>query len=113
MLEYLFKFCMSLLTPRSALDKVTCRNGPISGRFLTSFCLPVFCGTVTNPSLGVHEMKIGSVTIQIKTGDITKEGAEVIVNSSNNNFTLHSGDPSKSFQSVIREVDAGAGIYQG
>ncbi|KAG9469304.1 hypothetical protein GDO78_020875 [Eleutherodactylus coqui] len=51
----------------------------------------VFCGTVTNPYLGVHEMRIGSLTFQVKTGDITKEGAEVIVNSSNDNFTLQSG----------------------
>ncbi|PIO29594.1 hypothetical protein AB205_0032120, partial [Aquarana catesbeiana] len=47
-----------------------------------------FFGTVTNPSLGVHEMKIGSITYQVKTGDITKEDTEVIVNSSNRNFTL-------------------------
>ncbi|KAG8547822.1 hypothetical protein GDO81_027392 [Engystomops pustulosus] len=51
----------------------------------------VFCGTVKNLTLGVHEMRIGSATFQIKTGDITKEAADVIVNSSNNNFTLHSG----------------------
>ncbi|XP_069838587.1 protein mono-ADP-ribosyltransferase PARP14-like [Dendropsophus ebraccatus] len=51
----------------------------------------IFCGTVTNPSLGVHEMRIGSLTFQVKTGDITKEAADVIINSSNNNFTLYSG----------------------
>ncbi|XP_073503654.1 protein mono-ADP-ribosyltransferase PARP14-like [Phyllobates terribilis] len=51
----------------------------------------IFCGTVTNPSLGVHEMRIGSLTFQIRTGDITKEAADVVVNSSNNNFTLYSG----------------------
>ncbi|KAM5153312.1 protein mono-ADP-ribosyltransferase PARP14-like [Mantella aurantiaca] len=50
-----------------------------------------FFGTVTNPSLGVHEMKIGSVTYQVKTGDITKEDTEVIVNSSNHTFTLRTG----------------------
>ncbi|XP_040214269.1 protein mono-ADP-ribosyltransferase PARP14-like [Rana temporaria] len=50
-----------------------------------------FFGAVTNPSLGVHEMKIGSVTFQVKTGDIIKEEAEVIVNSSNQDFTLCTG----------------------
>ncbi|XP_073490626.1 protein mono-ADP-ribosyltransferase PARP14-like isoform X2 [Aquarana catesbeiana] len=50
-----------------------------------------FFGTVTNPSLGVHEMKIGSITYQVKTGDITKEDTEVIVNSSNQDFTLCTG----------------------
>ncbi|XP_073490630.1 protein mono-ADP-ribosyltransferase PARP14-like [Aquarana catesbeiana] len=50
-----------------------------------------FFGTVTNPSLGVHEMKIGSITYQVKTGDITKEDTDVIVNSSNRDFTLCKG----------------------
>ncbi|XP_040214270.1 LOW QUALITY PROTEIN: protein mono-ADP-ribosyltransferase PARP14-like [Rana temporaria] len=50
-----------------------------------------FFGTVTDPSLGVHEMKIGSVTYQVKTGDITKEKTDVIVNSSNKDFTLCTG----------------------
>ncbi|KAM3917236.1 LOW QUALITY PROTEIN: protein mono-ADP-ribosyltransferase PARP14-like [Leptodactylus fuscus] len=49
----------------------------------------VFCGTVTNPSLGVHEMR-RPLTFEVKTGDIT-QGGDVIVNSSNNNFTLYSG----------------------
>ncbi|XP_077305886.1 protein mono-ADP-ribosyltransferase PARP14-like [Lithobates pipiens] len=52
---------------------------------------PIFFGTVTNPSLGVHEVKIGSVTYQVKTGDITKEDTDVIVNSSNQDFTLCTG----------------------
>ncbi|XP_077305919.1 protein mono-ADP-ribosyltransferase PARP14-like [Lithobates pipiens] len=50
-----------------------------------------FFTTVTNPSVRVHEMKIGSVTYQVKTGDITKEETEVIVNSSNQDFTLCTG----------------------
>uniref|UniRef100_A0A3P9DI32 Poly [ADP-ribose] polymerase n=1 Tax=Maylandia zebra TaxID=106582 RepID=A0A3P9DI32_9CICH len=39
----------------------------------------------------MHETKMGNVTIQVVTGDITKETADVIVNSSNENFTLKSG----------------------
>ncbi|XP_040214266.1 protein mono-ADP-ribosyltransferase PARP14-like [Rana temporaria] len=50
-----------------------------------------FFGTVTNPLLGVHEMKIGSVTFQVKTGDITKEETHLIVNSSNRDFSLCRG----------------------
>ncbi|XP_053554015.1 protein mono-ADP-ribosyltransferase PARP14-like [Bombina bombina] len=50
-----------------------------------------FFGIVTTTALGVHEMKIGSVTFQVKTGDITKEDSDVIVNSSNGDFTLQQG----------------------
>lgn len=39
----------------------------------------------------MHETKMGSVTIQAVTGDITKETTDVIVNSSNENFTLKRG----------------------
>ncbi|XP_029967706.1 protein mono-ADP-ribosyltransferase PARP14-like [Salarias fasciatus] len=40
---------------------------------------------------GLHETTMGSATIQIVTGDITKETSDVIVNSSNDSFTLKSG----------------------
>ncbi|XP_028289542.1 poly(ADP-ribose) polymerase family member 14-related sequence 1 [Parambassis ranga] len=40
---------------------------------------------------GMHETKMGSVTIQVVTGDITKETTDVIVNSSNEQFTLRTG----------------------
>ncbi|XP_068102327.1 protein mono-ADP-ribosyltransferase PARP14-like isoform X2 [Hyperolius riggenbachi] len=52
---------------------------------------PAFFGTVTSPSQEVYEMKIGSLTYQVKSGDITKETADVIVNSTNAKFNLHSG----------------------
>uniref|UniRef100_A0A3P9Q2X1 Poly [ADP-ribose] polymerase n=1 Tax=Poecilia reticulata TaxID=8081 RepID=A0A3P9Q2X1_POERE len=42
-------------------------------------------------SSGKHETKLGNVTIQVVTGDITKETTDVIVNSSNDSFTLKSG----------------------
>ncbi|XP_047456373.1 poly(ADP-ribose) polymerase family member 14-related sequence 1 isoform X2 [Mugil cephalus] len=42
-------------------------------------------------SSGMHETKMGGVTIQVVTGDITKETTDVIVNSSNENFSLKSG----------------------
>ncbi|KAG8000828.1 Poly [ADP-ribose] polymerase 14 [Nibea albiflora] len=45
---------------------------------------------VTSTS-GMHETKMGSVVIQVVTGDITKETTDVIVNSSNESFSLKSG----------------------
>lgn len=40
---------------------------------------------------GAHETKLGNVTVQVLTGDITKETTDVIVNSSNSDFSLKSG----------------------
>ncbi|RXM33975.1 Poly [ADP-ribose] polymerase 14 [Acipenser ruthenus] len=50
-----------------------------------------FVNQVSNPSLGVHEMLMGTLQLQVVTGDITKETTDVIVNSSNNDFTLKTG----------------------
>ncbi|XP_077305872.1 protein mono-ADP-ribosyltransferase PARP14-like [Lithobates pipiens] len=50
-----------------------------------------FLGNVKSPAQNVYEMRIGSLTYQVKTGDITKERCDVIVNSSNNTFNLKSG----------------------
>ncbi|XP_073490603.1 protein mono-ADP-ribosyltransferase PARP14-like [Aquarana catesbeiana] len=50
-----------------------------------------FFGIVKSPAQNVYEMKIGSLTYQVKTGDITKEKCDVIVNSTNNTFNLKSG----------------------
>ncbi|XP_035129922.2 protein mono-ADP-ribosyltransferase PARP14 isoform X6 [Callithrix jacchus] len=40
---------------------------------------------------GVHEMKIGPIIFQVASGDITKEEADVIVNSTSNSFNLKAG----------------------
>uniref|UniRef100_F6ZKX3 Poly [ADP-ribose] polymerase n=1 Tax=Macaca mulatta TaxID=9544 RepID=F6ZKX3_MACMU len=50
-----------------------------------------FYGTVSSPDLGVHEMKIGSIIFQVASGDITKEEADVIVNSTSKSFNLKAG----------------------
>ncbi|XP_018417199.1 PREDICTED: poly [ADP-ribose] polymerase 14-like [Nanorana parkeri] len=50
-----------------------------------------FFGNVKSPAQNFYEMKVGSVTYQVKTGDITKETCDVIINISNNVFTLKSG----------------------
>uniref|UniRef100_A0A3Q1ECK2 Macro domain-containing protein n=1 Tax=Acanthochromis polyacanthus TaxID=80966 RepID=A0A3Q1ECK2_9TELE len=52
---------------------------------VTSFSL------VSSPSLGVYRMQMGQVTLEVSSGDITKEASDVIVNSSNQDFTLKSG----------------------
>uniref|UniRef100_A0A8C3JUL1 Poly [ADP-ribose] polymerase n=1 Tax=Calidris pygmaea TaxID=425635 RepID=A0A8C3JUL1_9CHAR len=41
--------------------------------------------------LGVHEMQIGSITLQVISGDITKEDTEVIVNITNSTFNTTTG----------------------
>uniref|UniRef100_A0A3Q1FWA0 Poly [ADP-ribose] polymerase n=1 Tax=Acanthochromis polyacanthus TaxID=80966 RepID=A0A3Q1FWA0_9TELE len=46
---------------------------------------------VSSPSLGVYRMQMGQVTLEVSSGDITKEASDVIVNSSNQDFTLKSG----------------------
>ncbi|XP_069010893.1 poly(ADP-ribose) polymerase family member 14-related sequence 1 isoform X2 [Embiotoca jacksoni] len=42
-------------------------------------------------SSGMHETKMGNVTVQVVTGDITKETSDVVVNSTNEKFNLKSG----------------------
>ncbi|XP_026075336.1 poly [ADP-ribose] polymerase 14-like isoform X1 [Carassius auratus] len=48
-------------------------------------------GKVSSPSLGVHTMQLGQVTLEVSSGDITKEKTDAIVNSSNHTFSLKAG----------------------
>ncbi|XP_026129260.1 poly [ADP-ribose] polymerase 14-like isoform X1 [Carassius auratus] len=48
-------------------------------------------GNVSSPSLGVHTMQLGQVTLDVSSGDITKEKTDAIVNSSNQTFSLKAG----------------------
>ncbi|XP_044944759.1 protein mono-ADP-ribosyltransferase PARP14 isoform X3 [Mustela putorius furo] len=50
-----------------------------------------FRGTMPSSNVDVHEMKIGPVTFQVAFGDITKEEADVIVNSTSKAFNLKAG----------------------
>ncbi|XP_068051390.1 protein mono-ADP-ribosyltransferase PARP14-like isoform X2 [Anomalospiza imberbis] len=52
---------------------------------------PSFIRPVSAELLGVHEMKIGPITLQVISGDITKEDTEVIVNISNSSFDSKTG----------------------
>ncbi|XP_073321468.1 protein mono-ADP-ribosyltransferase PARP14-like isoform X2 [Pagrus major] len=46
---------------------------------------------VSSPTLGVYKMQMGQLTLEVSSGDITKEACDVIVNSSNQDFTLQTG----------------------
>ncbi|XP_041947801.1 protein mono-ADP-ribosyltransferase PARP14-like isoform X3 [Alosa sapidissima] len=48
-------------------------------------------GQVKTTSLGIHSVRIGHLTLEVSSGDITKEATDVIVNSSNSTFSLKSG----------------------
>ncbi|XP_049978351.1 protein mono-ADP-ribosyltransferase PARP14-like [Alexandromys fortis] len=60
-----------------------------------------FYESLSSPTLGVHEMNIGLILFQVAMGDITKEAADVIVNSTSNTFTRKSG--------VSKAISEGAG----
>ncbi|XP_074526876.1 protein mono-ADP-ribosyltransferase PARP14-like [Halichoeres trimaculatus] len=48
-------------------------------------------GRVSSPSLGVYQMQMGPLSLEVSSGDITKETCDVIINSSNQNFNLQTG----------------------
>ncbi|NXN45141.1 PAR14 polymerase, partial [Rhinoptilus africanus] len=48
-------------------------------------------GTSSAPAQDVHEMTIGSIVFRVAEGDITKEEADVIVNITNQTFSLKAG----------------------
>ncbi|XP_041642867.1 protein mono-ADP-ribosyltransferase PARP14-like [Cheilinus undulatus] len=46
---------------------------------------------VSSPSLGVYMMQMQTLTLEVSSGDITKETCDVIINASNSTFNLQSG----------------------
>ncbi|XP_066544429.1 protein mono-ADP-ribosyltransferase PARP14 isoform X2 [Amia ocellicauda] len=62
-------------------------------------------GKILTPTLGVYCMTIGGLTLEVLTGDITKETTDVIVNSSNNTFTLKSGVSKAILDAAGRSVE--------
>ncbi|XP_031219644.1 protein mono-ADP-ribosyltransferase PARP14 isoform X2 [Mastomys coucha] len=48
-------------------------------------------GSLSSPTLGMHEMNIGPILFQVATGNIIKEVTDVIVNSTSITFNLKSG----------------------
>ncbi|XP_040606787.1 protein mono-ADP-ribosyltransferase PARP14 isoform X1 [Mesocricetus auratus] len=65
-----------------------------------------YYGSLSSPTLGVHEMNIGPILFQVATGDITKEVADVIVNSTSNTFTLKSGVSKAILEGAGQNVEA-------
>ncbi|XP_058509656.1 poly(ADP-ribose) polymerase family member 14-related sequence 1 [Solea solea] len=57
-------------------------------------------------SSGAHETKIKGVVIQVATGDITKETSEVVVNSSNEAFSLKTGVSKAILDAAGQAVEA-------
>lgn len=55
-------------------------------------CVSASFGQVSSPSLGVYQMQMDQLTLEVSSGDITKEACDVIINSSNKDFSLKSGD---------------------
>ncbi|XP_072118200.1 protein mono-ADP-ribosyltransferase PARP14-like [Mobula birostris] len=51
----------------------------------------LFIGNLSETAPGQAEMLVGPILLQVVPGDITKESTDVIVNSSNGNFTLKAG----------------------
>ncbi|XP_054586345.2 protein mono-ADP-ribosyltransferase PARP14 [Nothobranchius furzeri] len=66
---------------RSAAQRASSHGRNISDTF----------SPVLSPSLGVYQMQMGQLTLEVSSGDITKEACEVIVNSSNQKFDLYAG----------------------
>ncbi|KAI4900851.1 hypothetical protein NFI96_003772 [Prochilodus magdalenae] len=52
---------------------------------------PGVFGVVSTSTLGVHTVQVGHVTLEVSSGNITKEKCDAIVNSSNQSFSLKSG----------------------
>ncbi|KAM9287600.1 protein mono-ADP-ribosyltransferase PARP14 isoform 2-T2 [Morus bassanus] len=75
---------------------------------LSSFIRPV-----STEGLGVHEMQIGSITLQVISGDITKEDTEVIVNISNPTFDATSGVFKAIMDAAGSEVEEECAQYAG
>ncbi|XP_032262571.1 protein mono-ADP-ribosyltransferase PARP14 isoform X1 [Phoca vitulina] len=63
----------------------------VSDKILKAEDAQDFHGTASSPNVDVHEMKIGPIIFQVAFGDITKEKADVIVNSTSKAFNLKAG----------------------
>ena len=87
------------MKPKSFLLLLTCY------RLHFFFPLLDFYGTISNPDLGVYEMEIGPIIFQVASGDISKEEADVIVNSTSKSFNLKAGTY-RSLTSVILTVES-------
>ncbi|XP_065494136.1 protein mono-ADP-ribosyltransferase PARP14 [Caloenas nicobarica] len=72
-----------------------------------------FIKPVSTEVLGVHEMQIGSITVQVITGDITKEDTEVIVNISDQTFHAQGGVSKAIMDAAGSKVEEECHQYAG
>ncbi|XP_076130779.1 protein mono-ADP-ribosyltransferase PARP14-like isoform X2 [Alosa pseudoharengus] len=63
-------------------------------------------GQVNTLSLGKHSVDIGHLTLEVSSGDITKENTDVVVNSSNSTFSLKSGVSKAILEAAGSAVEA-------
>ncbi|XP_026883853.2 protein mono-ADP-ribosyltransferase PARP14-like isoform X1 [Electrophorus electricus] len=61
-----------------------------------------FFGAVSTPELGMHSVQVGNLTLEVSTGDITRDKSDAIVNSTNQSFSLKAG--------VSKAILDGAGL---
>uniref|UniRef100_A0A8C0AX93 Poly [ADP-ribose] polymerase n=1 Tax=Buteo japonicus TaxID=224669 RepID=A0A8C0AX93_9AVES len=117
MFDVVFKFSSS--HARKTLQEVHFLLNPkdtdnIQGiRTCIFLSLAGFIKPVSTEVLGVHEMQIGSITLQVISGDITKEDTEVIVNISNPTFDARSGVFKAIMDAAGSQVEAECAQYAG
>ncbi|NWH63475.1 PAR14 polymerase, partial [Geococcyx californianus] len=73
----------------------------------------IFISPVSTEVLGVHEMKIGSIILQVISGDITEEDTDVIVNIANATFDATSGVFKAIMCAAGSEVEEECARYAG
>ncbi|POI35113.1 hypothetical protein CIB84_001138 [Bambusicola thoracicus] len=69
-------------------SELKCR---VTGKYCGAAPQPDFISPVSIEALGAYKMRIGSITLKVTSGDITKENTEVIVNIANKTFDATSG----------------------
>ncbi|XP_059676311.1 protein mono-ADP-ribosyltransferase PARP14 [Gavia stellata] len=72
-----------------------------------------FIRPVSTEVLGVHEMQIGPITLQVISGDITKEDTEVIVSIANSTFDATSGVFKAIMDAAGSQVEGECAQYAG
>ncbi|XP_007942118.1 protein mono-ADP-ribosyltransferase PARP14 [Orycteropus afer afer] len=81
-------------------------NGnPVSDKIPKAENTQAFYGALSSPASGVHEMNIGPIIFQVASGDITKEAADVIVNSTSKSFDLKAGVSKAILQGAGKDVE--------
>ncbi|XP_061226007.1 protein mono-ADP-ribosyltransferase PARP14-like isoform X2 [Neopsephotus bourkii] len=127
MFDVVFKFSSShsqrslqevhfVLNPKD-VDNIQAFNMELQRRVAESCSAAASWSSIIRPvsadTLGVHEMQIGSITLQVTTGDITEEDTEVIVNISNPTFDATSGVFSAIMAAAGSQVEAECAQYAG